>query len=125
MISKKIYLLFISVFSISAKVEIYHDYNIASEIRKFDKPIIIDFYSNDCPPCRKMKPIFKSLSESYSNKFIFASMDTDSEPLSSDHYNIRSIPTFVVIHKGKEIGRFTGSCSEKVFMQKVNSILNN
>ncbi|MBR5958223.1 MAG: redoxin domain-containing protein, partial [Salinivirgaceae bacterium] len=44
-----------------------------------DKPCIIDFYADWCPPCRTASPILEDLAEEYKGKIDFYKVNTDRE----------------------------------------------
>ena len=55
---------------------------------------------------------------------IFAKLDTDRNQITARKYNIYSIPTFTVFHKGKVTDSFSGALPGQKFEEKVKSILN-
>jgi thioredoxin len=57
-----------------------------------------------CGPCKAFKPVMESLQSEMSITFI----DVDSSSQTAAQYNVRSVPTIVVIQNGTEIGRAVG-----------------
>ena len=68
---------------------------------------ILYFSAPWCGPCRTFKPVMESLQSEMSVTFI----DVDSSPQTAAQYNVRSVPTIVVIQNGMEIGRAVGAKS--------------
>ncbi len=66
---------------------------------------VLYFSSPSCGPCRSFKPVMESLQSEMSISFI----DTESSPQTAQQYNVRSIPTVIVLKNGMEIGRAVGS----------------
>lgn len=89
-----------------------------------NKPLVIDFYSDSCGPCRSMKPILEDLSNANSGKYSFGKINVESSNELSRELGIRSIPTFVVVQNGKIKGRFVGYCSKKEFLSRLENIVN-
>ena len=46
-------------------------------VLKADRPVIVDFWAEWCPPCRAIAPLYERLSAEYAGKIGFAEMDTD------------------------------------------------
>ena len=68
------------------------------------------FSATWCGPCQTFKPTMKELaSEGYNIEFI--DVDEDSDVASA--YNIRSVPTTVIMENGKEIDRLVGAQTKK------------
>jgi thioredoxin 1 len=70
---------------------------------------MIDFTAQWCGPCRIMEPVLVALSKEYAGRAAFVAVDCDTEPLLVQQFNVRSMPTFVVLRDGREVGRIVGS----------------
>jgi thioredoxin 1 len=70
--------------------------------------IILYFTADWCNPCKKTKPIVEELNrEQIMAKFFIVDVDSDIE-MTKD-FEIRSVPTFVVMKDNTEIHRVTGA----------------
>lgn len=69
---------------------------------------ILYFTADWCNPCKKTKPIVEQLNtEQIMAKFFIIDVDSDIER--TKDFEIRSVPTFVVMKDNKEIHRVTGA----------------
>jgi len=69
-------------------------------------PVVADFYSDHCGPCRMMAPIFTKVAKEMVDKAVFVKVDTNVQNQLSRKYGIRSLPTFIWFvdgHKWKEM----------------------
>ena len=57
-----------------------------------------------CAPCRTFKPTMEALSKEMPIQFI----DVDISANTAQNYNVRSVPTTILLEDGVEIGRLTG-----------------
>jgi thioredoxin-like negative regulator of GroEL len=64
------------------------------------------FTADWCQPCKKVKPIIEDMKK---EGFEFQMIDADYEQLLVKRFEIKSIPTFILIEDGKEINRITGA----------------
>ena len=70
--------------------------------------MILYFTADWCGPCKQTKPIVEELNrEQIMAKFFI--IDVDSEIEMAKDFEIRSVPTFVVIKNNTEIYRTTGA----------------
>ena len=85
--------------------------NFETEVINSDKKVLIDFYADWCGPCNRLSPIVDKVSvDNKDVKFVRIDVDKNEELMTK--YNVRSIPTLVVIENGKEINRSVGLIPE-------------
>lgn len=68
-----------------------------------DKIVVLDFFATWCGPCKAMAPIMEKMEKKYAGKVEFRKVDVDQEPELAAQYNIRGVPTIVVLSPGGEI----------------------
>lgn len=88
---------------------------LATLIQSGGLPVLIDFFSTTCLPCRVMHPIVESLARRRAGEIMVASVNTDENPGLASAFRIQAVPTFVVMRKGIEMGRTSGAMSEMDF----------
>lgn len=72
-------------------------------------PVIVDYYSDGCGPCRQIAPHFKRLAKQYKDKAVFAKVNVDRNRETSARQQIRSMPTFQAYLLGKKRQQFSGA----------------
>ena len=82
--------------------------NFEEEVLNSTKPVLIDFWASWCGPCKMMSPVIDSLAEEMGEKVKVCKINIDEEQNLAVKYNVMSIPTFVVLKDGKEVGRSIG-----------------
>jgi thioredoxin 1 len=68
---------------------------------------VLYFTADWCNPCKKVKPIVEEMNKDSITKFQI--IDVDSEMELTKKFEIRSVPTFILIKNGKEIKRTNGA----------------
>ena len=70
------------------------------------------FTADWCGPCKKVRPIVEELNRDQS-EVKFQMIDVDSEGELARTFEVKSIPTFILIEDGQEVNRFTGAKTKK------------
>ena len=71
-------------------------------------PVIVDYFSHSCGPCRMIAPHFKRLAKQYYGKAVFAKVDVNANHETSSKEGVRSMPTFQFYLNGKKRHQFAG-----------------
>ena len=73
------------------------------------------FSAGWCSPCKVLSPIMAQVGQSVSVQKI----DVDSQPELANQYNVRNIPTVILMASGVEVNRFVGIQTKETFLNAV------
>lgn len=70
-----------------------------------------------CQPCKTFGPIIDAVAEDYP----YDKVDVDQNPQAAVEWNIRQIPTVVLLENSTELARFTGVRTESQLREFIDS----
>lgn len=73
---------------------------------------LLDFWAVWCQPCRMMEPVIEELEKELKGKIEIEKINVDENQAKASEYGVMSIPTFIVLKDGKEVGRKIGVTSK-------------
>ena len=71
-------------------------------------PVLVDFWAPWCGPCQALMPMLDRIADDYAGRFILAKVNTDEEQQLATHFQVRSIPTVMLVHRGEVVDQFMG-----------------
>lgn len=97
--------------------------NFDAHARRSDVPLVVDFWAEWCGPCRTMAPNFEAAAEALEPRVRLGKLDTEAEGAIAARFDIRSIPSLVMIRKGREVARTAGALPTQAIVQWVEQAL--
>mgnify|MGYP006277926401 CR=1 FL=1 len=74
-----------------------------------DLLMLVDFWAPWCGPCRQMAPVFEQAAIQLEPQVRLVKVNTEEEPLLSQQFAVRSIPTLALFRQGQEVARQPGA----------------
>ena len=102
---------------------ILNEKNFSEEVFQSDKPVLVDFWSEYCPPCQLISPIIEKIAEDFQGKIKVGKLNVDQNPLIASSFMIEAIPTLLFFKNRKVVEKIVGLVSYEVIKEKIEKIL--
>ena len=75
--------------------------------------VLVEFFANWCGSCQELAPVLDRLQKTHPG-IAFYRVDTDLNPVSSEHYQVKMVPTMIIFRGGIKTGTLVGFYDEDV-----------
>ena len=73
-----------------------------------DLPTLFDFYAPWCGPCKAMDPTIEALKTKFEGRLEVKKVNVDDQPELAKFYNVRSIPTLILMAPDEKLRMIGG-----------------
>lgn len=85
------------------------------------KPLMIDFWAQWCGPCLAMAPVIEEIAKEYDGQAIVGKLDVDNNPMVSQQFGIRNIPTILFFNNGQLVDKQVGAVPKNMLVKKLTA----
>jgi thioredoxin 2 len=75
-------------------------------------PVLVDMWATWCGPCRMVSPALERIATDRRGQIKLAKVDVDANPRLSQRFEIRAVPTLMVVRDGEVVARQAGAAPE-------------
>jgi thioredoxin 1 len=106
----------------SAVVRVKTVADLEQQIAQAQGPVLVDFGSPTCPPCRKLGPVIEKLADQYKGQAVVAKVNVNDIPELAQRYGISSIPAVILFSNGQETQRIIGYNSKETYTSALDKL---
>jgi len=93
------------------------DSTLSGFISQASKPVMVDFFSPTCGPCRMLAPHIDTMAKKFLGRVIIAKFDTSRNQTAAFQYKIKGVPTLLFFKNGELVDQKTGALPEQDLAQ--------
>lgn len=84
------------------------DASFAQDVERSPVPVLVDAWAPWCGPCHMIAPVVDQLAAELAGRIRVVKLNVDENPRTAARFDLRSIPTLLVLKGGREVDRLVG-----------------
>jgi thioredoxin 2 len=88
-----------------------------------DLPVLVDLWATWCGPCRMVSPALEQLASELAGRIKLVKVDIDTSPALAQRFEVRAVPTLLILDHGGQVARQTGAAPAAALRQWVENSL--
>ena len=99
------------------------DSTFSADVLQSPTPVLVDFWAEWCGPCRMMAPMLDDIAAAHADRLTVAKVNIDENPVSSETYNVMSVPTIAVFVAGEQVKQIVGARPKSTLLRELGDYL--
>lgn len=97
--------------------------NFEEEVLKSKLPVVTEFYSDSCIPCKQLAVILSELEEEYEDRIKVVKVNVNFDISLTEKYGVLASPTLLFFKDNNEVKRITGLTKKTLLTDYIEELL--
>ncbi|GGK80201.1 thioredoxin-1 [Sphaerisporangium melleum] len=85
-------------------------------VLRSDKPVLVDFWTEWCPPCRMVAPVLEEIADEYAGRLTVAKLNAEDHPEIAQRYGVMGFPTLNLYRDGEVVRQVIGAKPKRLLL---------
>ena len=94
-----------------------------TEVIRSDRPVLVDFFTPTCGPCRTMLPVVAGIAEERAALLKVVKLDATKDYALAARFRVSTLPSFILFQRGVPVGQRIGVASKRDLLARLDSTL--
>ena len=92
---------------------IVSDATFQRDVLASSKPVLVDFWTEWCQPCKPLAASLDELSAEMGDKIVIAKINAETSPNAANKYGVRGFPTMLIFKGGEVLASRNGAMTKQ------------
>lgn len=93
------------------------------EVIKASVPVLVEFYSDSCIPCKQLSPLLGAIEDDYEDRLKVVKVNVNFDQELAEQYSVMASPTMLFFKDGAEVERIRGLVKKPELIAKVDEVI--
>jgi thioredoxin len=99
------------------------DATFAQDVEGSPMPVLVDAWAPWCGPCHMIAPVIDQLATELAGRVRVVKLNVDDNPETAARFDLRSIPTLLVLKGDREVDRLVGVQPKQEIVRRLERVL--
>lgn len=99
------------------------DATFAAQVLGSDRPVLVEFTADWCPPCRMIAPVLAEIAVEEADRLRVVQIDVDTNPVTQAAYGVMSMPTLLLFRDGEPVKVMVGARPKRRLLQELADVV--
>jgi thioredoxin 2 len=99
------------------------DASFARDVERSPVPVLVDAWAPWCGPCHMIAPVIDQLAAELAGRVRVVKLNVDDNPRTAARFDLRSIPTLLVLKDGREVDRLVGVQPKQEIRRRLEQVI--
>ena len=100
-------------------VPVTTDAAFATDVLGADRPVLVEFTADWCPPCKMIAPVLAQLAHEEADRLAVVAIDVDTNPETARRYQVLGMPTLLLFVAGEPVVQMIGARSRAAIRREL------
>ncbi|GAA3122773.1 thioredoxin [Planomonospora alba] len=97
--------------------------NFDEQVLRSDRPVLVDFWAEWCPPCKMIAPVLEEIDAEYGDRVTIAKINADDHPEITLRYGVLGLPTLNLYSGGEVVRQIKGARPKRMLLAELEGYI--